>query len=76
MNEPNLSDQEADAINEQMVAAMEQRRQRLPNRRQSSDDRQKRPVVERRRICGYCFQRGDHATAAHCMRALERASSD
>jgi len=76
MNEPNPSDQEADAINEQMVAAMEQRRRGLPNRRQSSDDRQKSPVVERRRICGYCYQHGDHPTAAHCMRALERRSRD
>ena len=77
MNEPNLSDREADAINEQMVAAMEQRRQGLPNRRQTSDDRQQRsPGVERRRVCGYCFQRGDHPTAAHCMRALERPSRE
>ena len=76
MNEPNLSDREADAINDQMVAAMEQRRQGLPNRRQSSNDRQKAPGVERRRICGYCYQRGDHPTAADCMRALERPSRD
>jgi hypothetical protein len=76
MNEPNLSDREADAINEQMVAAMEQRRQGLPNRRQSSDDRPRSPVVERRRICGYCYQRGDHPTPTHCMRALERPSRD
>ena len=74
MNEPNLNDREADAINDQMVAAMEQRRRGMPNRRQSSADRQ--PSVERRRICGYCFQRGDHPTAAHCMRALERPGRD
>lgn len=73
MSEPNLSDREADAINEQMVAAMEQRRQGLPNRRErSADSSVSRPRVERRRICGYCYQRGDHPTAAHCMRALER----
>jgi hypothetical protein len=73
MNEPNLNEREADAINEQMVAAMERRRG-LPNRRETSTVRQ--PPVERRRICGYCFQRGDHPTAAHCMRALERPGRD
>jgi hypothetical protein len=69
MSQPNLNDREADAINDQMVAAIERRRG-MPNRRESSTARQ--PSVERRRICGYCFQRGDHPTAAHCMRALER----
>jgi hypothetical protein len=69
----NLNDREADAINDQMVAAMERRRG-LPNRRESSTVRQ--PSAERRRICGYCFQRGDHPTAAHCMRALERPGRD
>jgi hypothetical protein len=71
MSEPNLNDREADAINDQMVAAMEQRRQGMPNRRETSASRA--PSAERRRICGYCYQRGDHPTAAHCMRALERA---
>jgi hypothetical protein len=33
-------------------------------------------MLDRRRICGYCYQRGDHPTAAHCMRALERTGSD
>jgi len=73
MSEPNLSEREADAINEEMVAAMERRRG-MPNRRQRSSVRQ--PSAERRRICGYCFQRGDHPTAAHCMRALERPGRD
>ena len=73
MNEPNLSDRDADAINDQMVAAMERRRG-MPNRRASSATQ--KPQVDRRRICGYCYQRGDHPTAAHCMRALERAGTD
>jgi hypothetical protein len=73
MSQPNLNDREADAINDQMVAAMERRRG-MPNRREASTGRQ--PSVERRRICGYCFQRGDHPTAAHCMRALERPGRD
>lgn len=73
MNEPNVNDRDADAINDQMVAAMERRRG-MPNRRESSTARQ--PSAERRRICGYCFQRGDHPTAAHCMRALERPGRD
>ena len=78
MSEPNLSanpsDRDADAINDQMVAAMEERRRGLPNRRASSATQ--KPMVDRRRICGYCYQRGDHPTAAHCMRALERTGSD
>jgi hypothetical protein len=73
MNEPNLNDREADAINDQMVAAMERRRG-MPNRRQSAADRP--PSSERRRVCAYCFQRGDHPTPAHCMRALERPGRD
>lgn len=77
MSEPNLSDREADAINDQMVAAMEQRRRGMPNRREPSaspnPSASRAPSVERRRVCGYCYQRGDHPTPAHCMRALERA---
>jgi hypothetical protein len=69
MAEPNHSEQEADAINDRMAAQIEERRRQLPNQRRQSTA----PAVERRRICAYCYQRGDHPTAAHCMRALERA---
>jgi hypothetical protein len=68
MDERNRSELEADAINDRMAAEIEQRRRQMPNQRRQS----KAPAVERRKICAYCFQRGDHPTAAHCMRALER----
>jgi len=75
MAERILSDDEAGAINDRMAAQIEQRRRATPNRRQQADDRRrsaKSPLPDRRRICAYCFQRGDHPTAAHCLRALER----
>jgi hypothetical protein len=27
---------------------------------------------ERRHRCSFCYQPGDHPTASHCLRALER----
>jgi hypothetical protein len=74
MPELTPNEREADAINDQMVAAMEERRRGMPNRRTASATQ--KPQVDRRRICGYCYQRGDHPTPAHCMRALERPSRD
>jgi hypothetical protein len=68
MDEPHLSEQEANAINEQMVRQIEQRRRERQDRRK----RTVTPSVERRVVCSYCFQRGDHPTPAHCLRALER----
>jgi hypothetical protein len=68
MDERPLSNREADAINDRMAAEIEQRRLQRPDRRQ----RLGRAAVERRRICSYCFQRGDHPTVVHCLRALER----
>jgi len=62
------SQHEADAINDAMVQAMARRREERPNRRQARTS----PRVERRRICAYCFQHGDHPTPAFCLRALER----
>jgi hypothetical protein len=66
------TEQDADEINEQMVRQMELRRQERPERRQ-------RPSVqpvggERRRICSFCYQPGDHRTANQCLGALERCS--
>jgi hypothetical protein len=72
MDDRSLTNQEAEAINDQMAAAMERRRA-MPNQRTESTAQ---PREDRRRVCGYCFQRGDHPTAAHCMRALERADAD
>ena len=62
------SQREADAINDHMVEAMARRRQERPDRRRSPAT----PRVERRQVCAYCFQRGDHPTPAFCLRALER----
>jgi hypothetical protein len=69
MDERNLNDQQADAINDQMAAQIERRRREMPDQRRRAGPR----TTERRQICSYCFQRGDHPTAAHCMRALERS---
>jgi hypothetical protein len=68
MDEPQFNEQEANAINERMVQQIEQRRQQRQDRRKRSEA----PAVERRVTCAYCFQRGDHPTPAHCLRALER----
>ena len=60
------SDQEANAINEQMARQIEERRQQRPERRQRTTT----VVRERRALCQYCFQPGDHRTPAQCLRAL------
>jgi hypothetical protein len=76
MSERKPTDADADAINEQMVKQMEERRHQRPERRQLST-RQPSTTArdrDRRRVCGYCFQPGDHPTPAQCLRALERAS--
>lgn len=63
--------QDETTINELMVRQMELRRQALPEQRRASGS--SAPVANgRRRICGFCCQRGDHPTPAHCRRALER----
>jgi hypothetical protein len=69
MDQP--TQQDADTINDQMAREMERRRQAQPERRK---ERASRPpgARERRRICAFCFQPGDHATAAQCLRSLER----
>jgi hypothetical protein len=62
---------DADTIKDRMVREMEQRRQAQPERRKR---RGSRPAGarERRRLCAFCYQPGDHATAAQCLRSLER----
>jgi hypothetical protein len=69
MDERQPTEQEAESINEQMAASMAARRRAQPERRQAGSAT---PRTERRRVCGYCYQPGDHPTPAHCMRALER----
>jgi hypothetical protein len=58
------------------VLADEQAARSVVERRRERPDRRRRPAppheMERRRICGYCYQEGDHATPAQCLRALER----
>lgn len=61
-------EQQADAINDAMVEAMTQRRRERQERRQAVQTAR----VERRRVCAYCFQPGDHGSPADCLRALER----
>jgi hypothetical protein len=73
MDAPSHSDRQADAINEAMVRQMERRRQERQERRRPSDRAASPPRADRRKTCAYCFQPGDHPTAAHCLRALERA---
>ena len=70
MNRHTLTPQEADAINEQMVRQMELRRQTRPERRQRAARAQ--GASDRRRICAFCWQPGDHPTPDRCLRALER----
>ncbi len=64
-----ISRREADAIDDSMAQAMLRRREARPERRQRSAT----PRVDRRKICAFCFQRGDHPTPAACLKALERA---
>ena len=64
------TDRNANAINDEMVRRMELRRQEQPERRQRPSAQ---PVGgERRRLCSFCYQPGDHRTANQCLGALER----
>ena len=69
MSDSSISNDTADAINEQMVRQMELRRQQQPERRQRG---LVTPTLERRALCAYCFQHGHHPTPVECLRALER----
>jgi hypothetical protein len=64
-----LTQQQANNTNDEMARRMEERRLSRPERRNEASPPAK---PERRTICAYCFQRGDHPTPAHCLRALER----
>jgi hypothetical protein len=63
------SQQQADNTNDEMARQMEERRLSRPERRSGAGVA---VTPERRTVCAYCFQRGDHPTPAHCLRALER----
>jgi hypothetical protein len=64
------TEQEAAAIQAEMVKQMERRRMERPERRQRPSAG---PLArERRRLCLFCYQPGDHRTAAECLGALER----
>ena len=67
-DEHKLSDHEAEAVIDRITAEIAQRRRELPDQRHAP----KPPAFDRRTICGYCFQRGDHPTGVHCLRALEQ----
>jgi hypothetical protein len=68
MEEPTT--REGTTIDDQMARQLERRRQQHPDRRRATAASS---GLERRRICSYCFQRGDHRTVAQCLRALERS---
>jgi hypothetical protein len=59
---------EAATADEEMVKQMELRRKARPERRQRTVPR----TNDRRQLCSFCYQAGDHPTPAHCLRALER----
>jgi hypothetical protein len=61
-------DQHREDADDEMVRQMEARRQAQPERRKRAQPR----VNDRRKCCSFCYQLGDHPTAAHCLRALER----
>lgn len=66
MPQEQKSNDEANAINEAMVRQIEERRKERPERRQRATPVQR----DRRALCSYCFQPGDHRTPAQCLRAL------
>jgi hypothetical protein len=64
----NRQNRHAESVDDEMVRWMKERRQARPERRTAGQPR----ADERRRVCAFCYQPGDHPTAAHCLRALER----
>ena len=70
MSERSISSETAEAINEQMVRQMELRRREQPDRRHRGASAA--PAKERRAICSYCFQHGDHRSPVQCLNALDR----
>ena len=54
------------------IREIAERRRRAPDRRRP--DRRVGGGIERRRVCAYCHQAGDHRTPADCLRALERGN--
>ncbi|MEP6915146.1 MAG: hypothetical protein ABJC89_05845 [Acidobacteriota bacterium] len=71
MEQRDLTERQATSVNDEMVRQMELRRLAQPERRKRADNGGGR-THERRRICSFCHQPGDHWTAAQCLRSLER----
>jgi hypothetical protein len=68
MTDQRPGDQEAESVDDRMAAELERRRQQRPDRRRAA----RSVSSDRRRVCGYCYQSGDHRTVQQCLRALER----
>jgi hypothetical protein len=68
--ETNRTEPSGNSIDDAMARRIEERRRILPNRR--AGDRPGGSRQERRAICSYCYQPGDHATPKQCLAALER----
>jgi hypothetical protein len=68
MSDLSADRRKADAINDAMVAAMNRRRRQHQERRRVAQP----AFVERRKICSYCFQPGDHGSPRACLNALQR----
>jgi hypothetical protein len=70
MDERIATERQATSVNDEMVRQIELRRQAQPERRKRNSGFS--GAQDRRRICAFCHQPGDHWTAAQCLRSLER----
>jgi hypothetical protein len=70
MEQHDVTERQATSVNDEMVRQIELRRLAQPERRKRVDGAVR--TQERRRICSFCHQPGDHWTAAQCLRSLER----
>jgi hypothetical protein len=59
---------DADVMDDRLAVRLDRRTVEQPERRQ----RMRAQDVERRLICGYCFQDGNHPSPTFCRRPLER----
>jgi hypothetical protein len=76
MNDENRLGADEVRISAHMAGQIHARRQLKPERRQEAHwGGNERPELDRRVICDYCLQPGDHPSVVHCMQALERAGT-
>jgi hypothetical protein len=68
MADVTTSQQQAEAMNDEMAQQMRRSRLERPERRRGETT----PLIERRQVCAFCFQPGDHRTPTACLYALER----